>query len=67
MPATGGYGLQGACPGLANVGLPESLWTVPISSCSGRFTSGVNPFYDTAQFNYAAKHDGVPPGQSGNG
>jgi hypothetical protein len=49
--------IQGKCPSLANVVLPESLWTVPISSCSGVFTSGVNQFYGTAQFNYAAKHN----------
>jgi hypothetical protein len=49
--------LQGTCPSLANIVLPPSLWTVPISSCSGVFTSGVNEFNGSPQFNYAAKHN----------
>jgi len=49
--------VQGTCPSLANVVLPRDLWTVPIASCSGTFTSGVNEFNGSAQFNYAAKHN----------
>jgi len=49
--------VQGSCPSLANVVLPRDLWTVPITSCSGTFTSGVNEFNGSAQFNYAAKHN----------
>jgi hypothetical protein len=49
--------VQGACPSLVNVVLPRNLWTVPLASCSGTFTSGVNEFNGSAQFNYAAKHN----------
>jgi hypothetical protein len=40
-----------------NVPLPRSQWTVPLTSQSGRFTSGVNQFNGSTQYNYAAKHN----------
>jgi phosphatidylinositol-3-phosphatase len=41
-----------------NVPLPESSWTVPLSSVSGVFTSGgVNSYNYSNQYNYAAKHN----------
>jgi len=40
-----------------NVALPRSQWTVPLVSFSGTFTSGVNQFNGSTQFNYAAKHN----------
>src|SRR5215469_4356057 len=43
--------------GLTNVPLPPAQWTVPISSFSGNFASGVNQFNGSTQFNYAAKHN----------
>jgi hypothetical protein len=43
--------------GLTNVPLPENLWTVPLSSLSGNFASGVNAYNGSTQFNYAAKHN----------
>jgi phosphatidylinositol-3-phosphatase len=42
---------------LTNVPLPRNLWTVPLSSFSGVFASGINEFNFSAQFNYAAKHN----------
>ena len=42
---------------LTNVVLPRNQWTVPITSFSGNFVSGVNPFNGSTQFNYAAKHN----------
>jgi phosphatidylinositol-3-phosphatase len=42
---------------LTNVVLPKSLWTVPLTSFSGNFVSGVNQFNGSTQFNYAAKHN----------
>jgi phosphatidylinositol-3-phosphatase len=42
---------------LTNVVLPKNQWTVPISSFSGNFASGVNQFNGSTQFNYAAKHN----------
>jgi hypothetical protein len=44
---------------LTNVVLPKNQWTVPITSFSGNFASGVNQFNGSTQFNYAAKHN--PP------
>ena len=43
--------------GLTNVVLPQNQWTVPLTSFSGRFVSGVNQFNGSTQFNYAAKHN----------
>ncbi len=42
---------------LTGVVLPQNLWTVPIKSFSGVFSSGFNPYNFTAQYNYAAKHN----------
>jgi hypothetical protein len=42
---------------LTNVPLPPDQWTVPLSSFSGIFGSGVNQFNGSKQFNYAAKHN----------
>jgi phosphatidylinositol-3-phosphatase len=44
---------------LTNVVLPKNQWTVPLTSFSGNFASGVNQFNGSTQFNYAAKHN--PP------
>jgi phosphatidylinositol-3-phosphatase len=42
---------------LTNVVLPPNQWTVPLSSFSGNFASGVNQFNGSTQFNYAVKHN----------
>lgn len=42
---------------LTNVPLPQDRWTVPITSHSGFFSTGVNAYNGSKQFNYAAKHD----------
>jgi len=42
---------------LTNVLLSPNQYTVPLSSISGTFTSGVNQFNGSAQYNYAAKHN----------
>jgi hypothetical protein len=42
---------------LNNVPLPQNLFTVPLSSFSGTFASGVNDFNGANQFSYAAKHN----------
>jgi phosphatidylinositol-3-phosphatase len=42
---------------LTNVPLPEDQWTVPLSSFSGVFGSGLNAYNGSAQYNYAAKHN----------
>jgi phosphatidylinositol-3-phosphatase len=42
---------------LTNVPLPQDQWTVPLTSFTGSFTSGLNEFNGSAQFNYAAKHN----------
>ncbi len=42
-----------------NVLLPQDQWTVPLTSHSGVYTSGVNQFNGSNQFNYAAKHNPV--------
>jgi hypothetical protein len=42
---------------LSNVVLPKDQWTVPLTSFSGNFASGVNQFNGSTQFNYAAKHN----------
>lgn len=43
--------------GLTNVPLPQNQWTVPLTSFSGNFASGVNAYNGSTQFNYAAKHN----------
>lgn len=43
--------------GFTNTPLPQNQWTVPLSSFSGNFVSGVNEYNSSAQFNYAAKHN----------
>lgn len=40
-----------------NVLLPAEEWTVPITSHHGNFTTGVNQFNGSNQFDYAAKHN----------
>jgi hypothetical protein len=40
-----------------NTPLPPSSWTVPLYSHSGVFTSGVNAYNYSNQYNYAAKHN----------
>ena len=42
---------------LTNVVLPASQYTVPLSSFSGHFSSGVNQFNGSNQYNYAPKHN----------
>ena len=42
---------------LINVVLPRDEWTVPLTSHSGVFASGVNAYNGSNQFNYAAKHN----------
>jgi len=42
---------------LTNVVLPRNQWTVPLTSFSGNFASGVNQFNGSTQFDYAAKHN----------
>jgi hypothetical protein len=42
---------------LTNIVLPRNQWTVPLTSFSGDFASGVNQFNSSTQFNYAAKHN----------
>jgi hypothetical protein len=42
---------------LTNIVLPRNQWTVPLTSFSGNFASGVNQFNRSTQFNYAAKHN----------
>jgi hypothetical protein len=42
---------------LTNVPLSPDQYTVPLSSLSGRFSSGVNQFNGSNQYNYAAKHN----------
>jgi hypothetical protein len=37
--------------------LPQSQYTVPLSSFSGNFTTGTNQWNGSTQFNYAAKHN----------
>ena len=49
VPAVGGK--------FNNVPLPADQFTVPITSLSGTFASGVNAFNGSNQYNYAAKHN----------
>jgi len=39
--------------------LPQSQWTVPLSSFSGTSSAYVNPYNGSNQYNFAAKHDGT--------
>ena len=49
--------LTPSASGLTNVPLPQNQWTVPLTSFSGNFVSGVNAYNGSTQFNYAAKHN----------
>ena len=49
--------LTSAASGLTNTPLPQSGWTVPLTSFSGNFVSGTNAYNGSTQFNYAAKHN----------
>ena len=40
-----------------NLPLPASAWTVPLLNSSGTFTTGVNSYDYSNQYNYAAKHN----------
>jgi hypothetical protein len=42
---------------LTNTVSPQDQWTVPLRSFSGTFSSGVNQFNGSNQYNYAAKHN----------
>ena len=44
---------------LTNVPLPQSQWTVPLTSLSGVFDANslLNAYNDSLQYNYAAKHN----------
>jgi phosphatidylinositol-3-phosphatase len=42
---------------LTNTPLPEDQWTMPLTSFSGVFGSGLNAFNGSNQYNYAAKHN----------
>jgi hypothetical protein len=42
---------------LTNVPLPSDQYFVPLKSVSGLFSAGTNQYYNTAQYNYAAKHN----------
>ena len=42
---------------LTNVPLPGDQYFVPLKSVSGLFSAGFNQYYNTAQYNYAAKHN----------
>ena len=41
----------------SNVPLASSSWTVPLFSHSGNFTTGLNEYNFSTQYNYAAKHN----------
>ena len=41
----------------SNAPLASNLWTVPLSSHSGKFTTGLNEYNFSLQYNYAAKHN----------
>jgi hypothetical protein len=38
---------------------PNDQWTVPLTSFSGTFASGTNPYNNSNQYAFAAKHDGT--------
>jgi hypothetical protein len=40
-----------------NVPLPQNSWTYPLFSHSGHFSSGINTYNYSTQYNYAAKHN----------
>ena len=40
-----------------NIPLPPNFWTVPLVSVSGVFSSGINQYNFSSQYNYAAKHN----------
>jgi hypothetical protein len=40
-----------------NVPLPMNSWTYPLFSHSGNFSSGINSYNYSTQYNYAAKHN----------
>jgi phosphatidylinositol-3-phosphatase len=42
---------------LTNTPSPEDQWTVPLTSFSGFFGSGLNQYNGSNQYNYAAKHN----------
>jgi hypothetical protein len=42
---------------LTNLPSPQSQWTVPLTSFSGVFGSGINAYNGSSQYNYAAKHN----------
>jgi hypothetical protein len=42
---------------LTNFPLPQDQWTVPLTSFSGNFVSGLNAYNGSSQYNYAAKHN----------
>jgi len=42
---------------LTNTVQAENLWTVPLTSFSGVFSSGLNEYNFSNQYNYAAKHN----------
>jgi hypothetical protein len=42
---------------LTNTPLPSLLWTVPLVSIHGNFSSGINEFNLSNQYDYAAKHN----------
>jgi len=43
---------------LTNTVLPQSQWTVPLTSFSGTSSAYTNPYNGSNQYNFAAKHDG---------
>ena len=52
----GGNGNLGGS--LTNTVLPQSQWTVPLSSFSGTSTSYTNAYNGSHQYNFACKHEG---------
>jgi hypothetical protein len=47
-----------AANSLGSTALPQSQWTVPLSSFSGTSPSYVNPYNGSNQYNFAPKHTG---------
>jgi phosphatidylinositol-3-phosphatase len=43
---------------LTNTVLPQSQWTVPLTSFSGKSSAYTNPYNGSNQYNFAPKHDG---------
>jgi hypothetical protein len=41
----------------SNIPLPQNMWTVPLVSVKGTFTSGFNGYNFSNQYDYAAKHN----------